>query len=82
MSRLNYIKSKFINKTTNNYLFSTFEQKCMVEVFDLDKPWEPFHVTTSAYHVVQLHWDPTGSKLMIITDDSNCQVWEMEVCSY
>ena len=51
-----------------------------MEVFDLDKPWEPFHVTTSANHVVQLHWDPTGSKLLIINDDSNCQVWAMEVC--
>lgn len=57
---------------------SAFEQRCVVEVFDLDKPWDSFHVTTSASHVVQLHWDPTGSKLIIIDDDSNCQVWAME----
>ena len=51
----------------------------MVEVYDLDKPWEPFHVTSLPSHVIQLQWDPTGSKLLVINEESTCQVWVMEV---
>ena len=50
-----------------------------MEVYDLDKPWEQYHVTSLPSHVTQLHWDPTGSRLLIIDEESSCQVWGMEV---
>lgn len=52
---------------------------CEVGVFDLDKPWEWFTVTTRQAIVTNLQWNKTGSRLLITDSTGLCQVWQMQV---
>jgi hypothetical protein len=52
---------------------------CEVGVFDLDKPWEWFTVTTCQAIVTNLRWDKTGVRLLITDSNGLCQVWQMQV---
>lgn len=52
---------------------------CEVGVFDLDKPWEWFTVTTRQAIVTNLQWNKTGTRLLITDSTGLCQVWQMQV---
>ena len=56
-----------------------FEIVHEVCVFDLDRPWEEFKVTTVAVPVVYMRWDPSGMKLLIVNSEGTFTVWAMEV---
>ncbi|KAL3879120.1 hypothetical protein ACJMK2_031431 [Sinanodonta woodiana] len=49
-----------------------------VAVLDLDKPWEPYQVTVTTKTVVQIEWDHTGNKLLVVDSEGLCQVWQMQ----
>lgn len=51
---------------------------CEVGVFDLDKPWEWFTVTTRQAIVTNLQWNKTGTRLLITDSTGLCQVWQMQ----
>lgn len=52
---------------------------CEVGVFDLDKPWEWFTVTSLQAMVTNLQWNKTGTRLLITDSTGLCQVWQMQV---
>ena len=48
-------------------------------VFDLDRPWEEFHVCFLVDPVIHIKWNVNGSQLLIVTGDGAFSVWAMEV---
>ena len=61
------------------FFSSQYDQKYDIIVLDLDKPWEPFHVTMVTAPVTHLEWNVTGSKLLVIDSHGTCKVWTMKV---
>lgn len=48
-------------------------------MFDLDRPWEEFRVTTVSVPVAYMRWDPSGSHLLIVDAGGTFTVWIMKV---
>ncbi|XP_060557582.1 mediator of RNA polymerase II transcription subunit 16-like [Ruditapes philippinarum] len=57
---------------------SHFDRQYEVVVLDIDKPWEPHCVTSVSKQLLHIVWDTTGSKLLLIDVDGECQVWAMK----
>ncbi|PVD34380.1 hypothetical protein C0Q70_05652 [Pomacea canaliculata] len=55
-----------------------FEVVYEVCVFDLDRPWEEFRVTTVSVPVAYMRWDPSGSHLLIVDAGGTFTVWIMK----
>jgi hypothetical protein len=62
-----------------NIFSSHFDRQYEVVVLDIDKPWEPHCVTSVSKQLLHIVWDTTGSKLLLIDVDGECQVWAMKV---
>ncbi|XP_013387309.1 mediator of RNA polymerase II transcription subunit 16 [Lingula anatina] len=56
----------------------SFEHQYHVYVYDVEKPWEVFEVTRLDEAVQQLHWDSSGSRLLVIDRLGNTAIWKMK----
>ncbi|KAK7496514.1 hypothetical protein BaRGS_00012166 [Batillaria attramentaria] len=67
--------SRLSNASKDGCPFEVVHEVC---VFDLDRPWEEFQVTTSPVPVVYMRWDPSGTRLLVVNAEGTFTVWIMQ----